>query len=190
MNEQEKSSPFTDTSFPPEMSSLVAEGCDDDEKAAFEDWTFVRPSEAIPGDISLFSGIDPGDIKQGQIGDCWLMAGISAVAEWPHRIKKLFDNRTIQSSGAYTIDLFVMGFQIPILIDDYLPVKGEGEMQRLVVAHSQENELWVSLVEKAFAKLTGCYYYLSGGFNMTALIGLTGAPVFKYRHETIEIDEL
>lgn len=39
----------------------------------------------------LFQGkIEPNDIKQGDVGDCYFMAGLAALAENPQRIVKLF----------------------------------------------------------------------------------------------------
>ena len=47
---------------------------------------------------------------------------------------------------------------------------------------SNEIELWVLLLEKAFAKIYGSYQMLEGGFTKDSLNDLTGAPV-----EEIEI---
>lgn len=43
------------------------------------------------GDIFIFDNDPtPSDIKQGGLGDCYLLSAISALAEDPVRIKKLF----------------------------------------------------------------------------------------------------
>lgn len=34
--------------------------------------------------------IEPNDIKQGLLGDCYFLAGLSALAEVPERIRELF----------------------------------------------------------------------------------------------------
>lgn len=46
---------------------------------------------------------------------------------------------------------YVMGIPIKIVVDDFLPFNEDG-----AIAHAcsgDESELWVSLIEKAFAKL-------------------------------------
>ena len=40
----------------------------------------------------LFNRIDPNDIYQGDIGNCYYLAALSALAEKPDLIKKLFKN--------------------------------------------------------------------------------------------------
>jgi hypothetical protein len=60
-------------------------------------------------------------------------------------------------------------------VDDYLPVNSKNE---LLYARSynndNESEYWVSLIEKAYAKLHGSYQSLNGGQIEDALRDLTG----------------
>ena len=58
-----------------------------------------------------------------------------------------------------------------VLIDDYFPYVGYG-FKQFAFASSQGNELWVSLMEKAWAKINGCY----------AKIGCGGLP-----HEVFDV---
>ncbi len=39
------------------------------------------------------NGISPNDIRQGAIGNCWFMAAVSAYAEVPGRVEKMFLNQ-------------------------------------------------------------------------------------------------
>jgi len=39
----------------------------------------------------VFNSIDPNDILQGNLGDCYFLSSLSAMAEFEHRIKKCFD---------------------------------------------------------------------------------------------------
>jgi hypothetical protein len=46
------------------------------------------------------------------------------------------------------------------VVDDWLPVN---EYNQIAFARSQNDELWVSLLEKAWAKLHGTYARIEGG---------------------------
>ena len=39
-------------------------------------------------------GISPNDIKQGMLGDCYFVAALASLAEWPHRVEKIFASNT------------------------------------------------------------------------------------------------
>lgn len=58
-----------------------------------------------------------------------------------------------------------------MVVDDILPsIKGQ-----LVLAHSDmRNVFWISLLEKAYAKMKGDYDVLNYGFASEAMVDLTG----------------
>jgi len=57
--------------------------------------------------VHLFRGnIDCNDVCQGQLGDCWLIAAIAAIAEHPGVINSLFLTREIDPRGKYKIRLY------------------------------------------------------------------------------------
>jgi calpain-15 len=73
-----------------------------------------------------------------------------------------------------------VGQWITVTLDDYFPcfpVDGGGP----VYSQSHGNELWVLLLEKAFAKVRGgSYANLRYGYSLEALIDLTGAPFLHF----------
>lgn len=62
-------------------------------------------------------------------------------------------------------------------IDDYFPCYPNGGP---VFSKCQGNELWVLLLEKAYAKVHGSYLALRGGYTCEALQDLTGCPTTTY----------
>ena len=63
-------------------------------------------------------------------------------------------------------------------IDDHFPA--DAATRQPVFSRANGNEIWVLLLEKAFAKLHQSYYALVGGDASEALIDLTGAPLAQF----------
>ena len=74
-----------------------------------------------PG-LKLFGDIDPCDVQQRGIGDCWLMCSISACAEFDGLISSLFSPQRLSQEGKYTVSLFDLPSQTwkKYTIDDRL----------------------------------------------------------------------
>ena len=49
------------------------------------------------------------------------MAAIAALAEWKHRVENVFVTKKVNNSGCYVVKMFLMGEQIDIVVDDYIP---------------------------------------------------------------------
>jgi hypothetical protein len=47
---------------------------------------WMRPVNFLGPDFQLFDGIDPNDIKQGQLGVCYCLATVSIYARNPQKI--------------------------------------------------------------------------------------------------------
>jgi calpain-15 len=99
---------------------------------------------------------------------------LSSLAECPPLIARLFEFDEKNPYGFYPIWLFINGAWQRYIIDDYLPVvKGTNH---LAFSRTHENEMWVILLEKAYAKAYGGYWNIKGGDPVHALRDLTGAP--------------
>ena len=80
----------------------------------------------------------------------------------------------------YEIKFYVNGVLTSVFVDDYFPViKGTN---KLAFAHSDEDEMWVPLLEKAWAKLHGSYAATEEGIPAFAATHLTGVPTTTYYH--------
>jgi calpain-15 len=136
----------------------------------------------VPPPVFFFSlsaqlfagGIDAGDIAQGALGDCWLLAAVAATAEeHPEIIKSLFLTQEAEPCGCYRLRLYDIKHYRwrTFTIDDRIPVDAHG---RPYFSKPNGDEMWVALLEKAFAKMWGSYAALEGGWASVAFEAFTG----------------
>ena len=180
-------SSFVDDSFPPIARSLYYNGNESDrgvEKGRNHSWRvsqWLRPSEIVTNDSSAISNMPwvvfrtplPSDISQGVLGNCWLLSALSVLAEREDLVKKILVTKDICSEGVYQIRLCRSGSWVTVLVDDLLPCDSR---KHLVYSQAKRRQLWVPLIEKAVAKLHGCYEALVSGRSIEGLATLTGAP--------------
>jgi hypothetical protein len=156
-----------------------------------------RPASGINQDMHMFyDGTDPDDVHQGVLHDGWLLSAIQILAasggvgdsDVDPLIKNLFmhcfDGATsaniLSDIGVYGVRLHKNGQWETILVDDYFPVLDdeykETKCYGVAFAYTTNmEEMWVSLLEKAFAKYYGNYAALQNGFPHFALEDMTGA---------------
>jgi calpain-15 len=82
----------------------------------------------------------------------------------------------VNPEGIYAVQLTKNGEKVEVIIDDHIPCKN------WVPAFSSANgnELWVILLEKAWAKLHGSYDRIIGGQCHETFRDLTGAPAWEF----------
>lgn len=95
------------------------------------------------------------------------------MAERPQLIERLFDTREINGKGVYGVWINVNGMWEQVVLDDNFPIDSSGNF---AMSSSGQKEIWVSLLEKAYAKCYGNYNVISGGDPVLAMRDLTGAP--------------
>lgn len=140
-----------------------------------------KPSKDIfQGKQKVFEGIEPNDIEQGTNGDCYFLSAISALSEFPERIEKLFKVKEINSAGCYAVTIYLCGNPVTVMVDDYYAVQNLKRGPKLAFVGSKQSELWVMIIEKAWAKLHKNYTIIDGGDARESLGALTGSPVDKF----------
>lgn len=77
---------------------------------------------------------------------------------------------------------FLNGQDTPVIVDDYMPVDADGNP---VFATCRDGELWVSLLEKAWAKLHGTYARTEGGLPSFAANHIMGVPAEAHDHDEV-----
>ena len=112
------------------------------------------------------------------------MSALACLAEHPGAIQKIFLTKSWSFSGKYAVRLYraTTGKWETLLVDDWFPVSASTGVP--LFARPQGPELWVMLLEKAFAKFMGKppqYGALDGGFVLYALQAMTGDRVFQLR---------
>jgi hypothetical protein len=62
----------------------------------------------------------------------------------------MFKDNEVNAAGCYLFKFHINGVKTAVMVDDYIPYQGSS-------AWFSDGKLWVLLLEKAFAKLMGCY---------------------------------
>ena len=65
--------------------------------------------------------IEPGDILQGQLGDCWFLCAVASLAEMPRLVERLFLTKETNEEGLYRLKLCKNGEWTEVVVDDYFP---------------------------------------------------------------------
>lgn len=142
------------------------------------DWTNAGDIEGLGGSgLRLFKdGIEPNDIQQGSLGDCYFLSSLAALAEKPERIKQMFLHRKRNPEGVYGMSLCKNGTARPVFVDEMIPTR-EG---RIAYSRAHGQEMWVVVLEKAWAKLHGSYERIEAGDSVNTIRDLIGAPGDSY----------
>ncbi|XP_015196370.2 calpain-12 [Lepisosteus oculatus] len=161
---------FEDPEFPAQQDSLGLPSDPDPAKAV----VWRRPKEISKEPKFIEGTASTTDICQGQLGDCWLLAALSCLTLH----QPLFNNvvpgdqsLSEEYAGIFHFKFWQYGQWVEVVVDDRLPV----QRGRLLFSYSRtQNEFWSALLEKAYAKVNGCYASLKGGNISEAMEDFTG----------------
>ena len=151
---------------------------------------WVYAEEICGGDAQFVDdGAASSDCIQGNLGDCWFISALSVLATrddllvggergltldpdmvighsltqklssgvWPpifHRFREI---------GLYVLRFFKNFQWVYVIVDERIPVDKDTKMP-VFGRCKNKNEIWVPLIEKAYAKLHGCYENLISGY--------------------------
>lgn len=140
-----------------------------------------RPTDIRSNPVLFSDGTSKYDIGQRSIGTCWFLAMVTNIADKPNLLKKVIPSDaypvgTSAYDGVFHCQFWRYGVWEDVYIDDNLPIVYGNSVYG---AHSDtdENEMWVALLEKAFARCYGSYEAITGGQSAASYVALTsGVP--------------
>jgi len=84
------------------------------------------------------------------------LSSISSLAEFPERVKSIFLTQEVNEAGCYALRFYVNGEIETVVVDDYFPYNTHSNNWAFSRSNT-EHEIWVLLLEKAWAKMFGSY---------------------------------
>jgi hypothetical protein len=155
------------------------------------DWIFTSPQFTV-------SGFSSSDIKQGANGDCWWLAAVATIAHRKDLMEKVCVKRD-EECGVYGFVFQRDGEWVPCVVDDNLYLnetdfdfygdvydstgkrarkhrkeKQTGSDAVYFARCEDQNETWLPILEKAYAKVHGDYESINGGWPGEAVEDMTG----------------
>nr|XP_019920735.2 calpain-9-like isoform X1 [Crassostrea gigas]XP_019920737.2 calpain-9-like isoform X2 [Crassostrea gigas] len=173
---------YVDPDFPPDNSSLTFNRTP---PPGIRNIVWKRPTELSRNPKFIVRNATRFDLDQGYLGNCWFIAGAALVATNKKLLERVVpqdQNFDRNYAGIFHFNFWWYGRWVEVIVDDFLPTDG----YRLVYASNREepNEFWAALLEKAYAKLRGCYEGVDGGKLQDSVVDLTGGI-----SETIDIKD-
>ena len=171
--------PFTDPMFIPCKDNL----CPSNEKGwvlpenvlftdvmGWEKYNWCRVEDILNSkNYQVFEdGISPDDIIQGSIGDCYFLSAVGSLCKFSHYIDRLFLTKERTKEHLYGVFIFLNATWKLVIIDDFLPYTGK-KFKKFAFSSSGGKELWVALLEKAWAKVNGNYAKIGCGGSPTEI---------------------
>lgn len=147
------------------------------------DWIYENPSFTV-------DSFSSSDVKQGSNGDCWFIAALATICSNPSLMDKICVARDAecQECGVYGFvfyrdgewtwtvvddNLYLTHSDFDAYGDDYDPTGSKERKHRknhqtgsdalYFASCADQNETWLPLLEKAYAKVHGDYEAISGG---------------------------
>ena len=193
---------WVDASFPASDRSIYIGGCRDPVrpsavhqapvagwqrpdailKAVTDNGAVDGAGEASDGVVRLVAGgYSCNDVVQGNIGTCYFLSALGVMALHAstdgsppllaNALPSLYNNAPSHPSGCYLVCFYRRHSPLYVFVDDQLPVQENGLPAFSHCRHA--GELWVALMEKAYAKLFGCYEAIEAGYVHQALMDCT-----------------
>jgi hypothetical protein len=160
------------------------------------DWIFEKPAFTV-------DGFSSSDVQQGANGDCWFLAAVATICSNPSLMHKVCVERD-EECGIYGFVFHRDGEWIWTVVDDNLYLRNKdfdalgdqydasgikerkwkrneqtGSDSLYFASCADQNETWLPLLEKAYAKVHGDYDAIAGGWSGEGVEDMTGGVTTK-----------
>lgn len=167
---------YEDMEFPPGLKSIVGpKFMEATPRQFYSKIEWKRLGEIYPRAVLFCNSTEVTDIRQGILGNTSFLSTLTSIAEFSDSIMRLFETQELNQYGVYSVWLSINGEWKNIIVDDYIPVKQDTVQPAF--ARGVENEIWVMILEKAYAKAYGYYEKIELVDPASIFNDLTGAPV-------------
>eukprot|EP00727_Mastigamoeba_balamuthi_P011561 m51a1_g7027 putative calpain-type cysteine protease dek1 (1677) ;mRNA; f:58924-65797 len=154
--------------------------------------TWRRASELAAGPSmfgfeELANPVTLASVEQGALGSMHFISSALALSARPDLLKALFVASDLDS-GIFAIMISINLCWRGVVIDDFVPCTLAG--RPLFTCIRDKSTLWLCLLEKAYAKLHGCYENIDGGVERHAISDLIGSCplVIDLRDPHVQVD--
>lgn len=117
------------------------------------------------------------------------MSALSSLANVPQLVLQIFRDLKVKKNGCYEVILNIDGEWQIVLVDDWIPCTKSSSTPIPLFARPSGKELWVILLEKAYAKINGGYLNIVGGIPSDVMATTTNFPSEYVDHEEVKKDE-
>ena len=167
---------WTDYLFSPQQNSLcpfnsngflLPEGIKYNDLIGWNHFKWLKPEKIFdtPNYNILPEHFSPKDIIQGCLNDSYFLSAIGALCKYPNFIEKLFFIKDKSKEHLYGIYYNIHGEWKLVLVDDNFPVSENKKVKKFAFSHCKKKEIWINLLEKAWAKINGCYAQIGGQYS-------------------------
>ena len=165
---------FSDHEFPLTVKSICNETTNINYEL-FQKAIWKRSNDLFKDqDITLLQNINSTCIVKGILGVSDFSFCLSLLAEYPSKLYSIFNNHQFNQYGAYSVNLYKDGVLTEIVVDDFFPCCNDKGLS--LFSSTIGAEIWVLLLEKAWAKNYGDYCVIEYGDLEDTLECLLGAP--------------
>ena len=193
---------FIDDLFPPTKNSLcklnklgIWELPEDVDEVDVQDWEKInwkRVEDIFESSNYqvFYDKIEKDDIIQGSLGNCYFLSALASLCKYPNLIEKLFFFKEKSNEHCYGCYFRINGIWKLVLLDDFIPCYSNNYENNFAFSYTNGNELWVILLEKAWAKLNGNYARIIGGDPHEIYEVLTNAYSEKFMFNDVTEEEI